>query len=131
MNYSIMTIAAMLLERSGDSGSTIFSLLQWAALLLGYWILFMKAGEEGWMSLVPLLGTYKMFEMVYGNGWKMLLMLVPGLNIVLWIGYCIRFAQVFDRHWAFGIGMLFCPQIMILYFAFSSARYTGPVYKFI
>ncbi len=131
MNYSIIAFATMLLDQSGGSGSMIFSMIQWAALILGYWLLFMKAGEEGWMSLVPLLNTYKMFEMVYGNGWKMLLLLVPGLNIAVYIGYCIRFAQVFDRHWAFGIGMLICPQIMTLYFAFSSARYTGPVYKFI
>ncbi len=127
MNY----LAIANLMESNNNGSSIFTLLLNAALILGYWFLFVKAGEPGWMSIIPFLNLYKMFEMVYGNGWKMFLLLVPGLNIVLWIGYCIRFAQVFDRHWVFGLGMLFLPQLFTLYFAFSSARYTGPVYKFI
>lgn len=130
MGY-LTTILPMLLERGESAGSTVFGLLVWGALLLGWWLIFVKAGEEGWMSLVPILSSYKMFDIVYGNGWKMLLMLVPGLNIVVYFGFCIRFAQVFDRHWAFGIFMAFCPQLMLLYFAFSGANYTGPVYKFI
>lgn len=130
MDY--LNFAAMLDTGSGGSMSgQIFSLLFSAVMLLANWFLFEKAGEPGWMSLIPFLSSYKLFEIVYGNGWKFLLMLVPGLNIVLGILFSFRMAEAYGCSLLHGFILLFFAPIGILMLAFGKARYCGPVYKFI
>ena len=103
----------------------------WAALLVANWFLFEKAGEPGWYSIIPFFSIYKMFEIVYGNGWKALLLLVPLLNIVVGIAFAFRYAQAYGQGILWGFIMLFFPNIATLYLAFGPAKYTGPTYSFI
>lgn len=128
MDYTLM---ANMLESNESAGSTIFNLILWGALLLANWFLFEKAGEPGWYSIIPLFSIYKMFEIVYGNGWKALLLLVPLLNIVVGVAFAFRYAQAYGQGILWGFIMLFFPNVATLYLAFGPARYTGPVYKFI
>jgi hypothetical protein len=124
--------ALLLFDSDSSSGSgVVFNLLLWGAMVLANWFLFEKAGEPGWKSLIPFYNLYTMFDIVYGNGLKCLLLLVPFLNIALVIMYCFRFVKAYGMHWAFGIGMLFVPQLITLIAAFGPFRYTGPEYKFI
>lgn len=110
-----------------SGGNPIISLIIWAALVLAYWFIFMKANEPGWKSIVPFLNTWTMFELAYGgSGWKMILYLVPGLNIVVHVAFSIRFAQAFGMHWAFGLGLAFLPNIFYLILAFGPFTYRGP-----
>ena len=115
----------------GGAGSTIFSLILGAALVLGDWILFEKAGEPGWKSIVPGLNIWTMFDLAYGAGWKCLLLLVPLFNIVVWCAFCIRFCKAFGCHFIFGIAMWFLPSFVLLFLAFSKVRYEGPTYSFL
>ena len=45
------------------------------------WRIFQKMGRKGWEGIIPLYNTYVLFEELYGNGWRMLLMLIPIYNI--------------------------------------------------
>lgn len=118
-------------DGGGSTGSMIFSLLLNAALLVANWFLFEKAGEDGWKSIVPIYSLYKQFEIVYGNGWKFLLLLVPILNLVVGVAFSFRFAQAYGKGILFGFGMLFFSPIFTLILAFGSAKYHGPTYSFI
>ncbi len=131
MSYTIMLLANLYESNGGGAGSSVISLIFSGVMLLANWFLFEKAGEPGWMSLVPFLNTYKMFEIVYGSGWKFLLLLVPILNIAVIIGYAFRLAEAYGKGIVFGFINLFFAPIGTLLLAFGNARYAGPVYKFI
>lgn len=110
---------------SGGGGNPFLSLAVSAAMILAYWFIFMKANEPGWKSIVPFLNTWTMFELAYGAGWKMLLLLVPGLNIVVYFAFNIRFAQSFGKSWLFGLGLCFLPPVFFLILAFGGCTYHG------
>ena len=45
--------------------------------LAASWRIYQKMGRKGWEGIVPFYNTYVLFEELYGNGWRMLLMLIP------------------------------------------------------
>ena len=51
--------------------------------LAASWRIYQKMGRKGWEGIVPFYNTYVLFEELYGNGWRMLLMLIPIYNIYL------------------------------------------------
>lgn len=99
--------------------------------IIAWWKIFTKAGEAGWKALIPLYGTYIMFKILYGNGWKFLLCLVPILNIVLAIMMYVRLGQRFGKSTGFIIGLLFLGPIFELILAFDDSAYQGPHNGFI
>ncbi len=119
-------------EQSGGGGSSVFSFLMSIAMLVAWWFLFNKAGEEGWKAIIPFYDIYTMFDIVYGNGWKALLLLVPILNVVLLILFPFRLCQAYGKGIGFGILTFLFSPIMMLYLAFDkNTTYYGPVASFI
>ena len=131
MYYPYLPAMFTVLQKRDSVGGTMFYLLVCGVMLLAQWFLFEKAGEPGWQCIVPFYNIYKLFDIVYGSGWKCFLLLVPGLNIVLGILFCFRLAQAYGKGILHGFILLFAAPIGILMLAFGSARYCGPVYKFI
>lgn len=107
--------------------ATVVSLL----LFIANWKLFAKAGEAGWKSLIPIYSSYIYFKIVYGNGWKFLLLLVPILNIVFEFGFNIRLAQAYGKSVAFGIGLILLNPIFMLMLAFGDSSYRGSYHGFV
>ena len=107
--------------------SLIISLVSIVAM----WFLFEKAGESGIVSIIPIYGTWKMYEIVYGSGWKCLLLFVPVLGyVVSWMFY-IRLAQVFGKGALDIFLLLFFTPIGLLKLAFGNARYHRPCRSFL
>ena len=50
--------------------------------ILAMWMLFVKADKAGWRSLIPLLNVYTLCQIADGSGWKFILFLIPGVNVV-------------------------------------------------
>lgn len=94
--------------------------------VIAYWKLFTKARKPGWHAIVPYLNLYTLFDVIYGNGWKFLLMLVPGLNAVLAIMMMVRLGQSFNKSTGFILGLIFLTPIFLMILAFGDARYRGP-----
>ncbi len=44
--------------------------------LVFWWVMFERAGIQGWFSLIPFVNLWKMCEVIYGAGWKMFLLLI-------------------------------------------------------
>lgn len=97
--------------------------------LIASWKLFTKAGEEGWKSLIPFYNTYTLFKIVYGNGWRFLLLLIPIVNIVIIIKLYLDMAKAYGKPAIFGVGLLFLNFIFVMILSFGSAKYKGPVGK--
>lgn len=95
-------------------------------ILVATWKLFTKAGKPGWAAIVPFYNNYCMFEMVFGNGWLFLLLLVPCVNVI--IGFMLNFklAKSFGQGTAFGLGLIFLYPIFICILGFGKYDYIGP-----
>jgi len=93
--------------------------------VVAIWKVFEKAGHAGWKALIPFYGSYTLFDIVFGNGWKFLLLFVPCVNIIFGIMLMLKLAKVFGKETSFGIGLIFLPTIFLLILAFGSAEYVG------
>ena len=107
--------------------SIVVSLL----ILAANWKIYTKAGEAGWKSLIPIYNTYVLYKIVYGSGWKFLLLFVPILGEIVAIVFCFRLAQAFGKGFLFGLGILLFPYIALLDLGFGRVSYQGPTFSFI
>lgn len=87
------------------------------------WFIFKKAGREGWEGIIPVYNTYVQMELLYGNGMKFLLFLIPFYNIYLIFKLCIDWAHAFNKSTGFGLGLVFLAPIFTIILAFSDAQY--------
>ncbi|MCR5718217.1 MAG: DUF5684 domain-containing protein [Oscillospiraceae bacterium] len=123
---------AGLAELLSSGVSNVVSLAIGILSIVALWFLFTKAGKEGWKAIIPFLNCYEEYDIVYGNGWKCLLLLVPILNIAVSIMFSFRLAQAYGKGTGFAILTIFFPQIMMLIMAFdSNTQYVGPCDKFL
>jgi hypothetical protein len=93
-----------------------------------FWIIFAKAGEPGWASLIPIYNAFVAARMVDGVKW-FVLFLIPPITIVAmfwWIFvYPFALANKFGKGAGFGLGLLFFGLIFYPILAFGSAQYQG------
>ena len=64
---------------------------------VGLWKLFEKAGTPGWFALIPVYNWYCMIKLSGRPGWWLILMLIPGLNILVGIGILIDFLKSYGK----------------------------------
>ena len=93
--------------------------------IMAFWKIFEKAGQKGWYSLIPFYDSYKMFEIVFGNGWDFLLMFVPFVNFIAGIVLSYQLGKVFGRSTGFCLGLVFFPYIFSLILGFGDSEYVG------
>ena len=117
---------------AANTGSNVITILTTVMSIAGLWFLFVKANEDGWKAIIPFYNAYTAFDIVYGNGLKALMLLVPGLQIVVGIMFSYRLAQVFGKDTIFSILTVLFSPIMMLVIAFTpDSNYQGPCDKFI
>lgn len=115
----------------GDLSSTFMIVCNITTLIIcilfiaASWKVLTKAGQPGWACLIPFYSQYKMFEIVYGSGWKFLLLLIPLYNIYLAIKYNIDLAHAYGQSTGFGIGLIFLQAIFIPILGFGKSEYIG------
>ena len=91
--------------------------------IVGQWKYFEKMGRQGWEGIVPIYNAYVLFEELYGNGWRMLLMLIPLYNIYLAFKVNIDLAHAFGLGAGFGIGLTLLNPIFTCILGFGNAAY--------
>ena len=105
---------------------TLFiSILIMAFFIFVYWIIFTKAGEEGWKSLIPIYNVYILYKITWGNGLIFLLLLVPFVNFIVGILTINKLSKCFGHGLGFTLGLLFLPIIFLPLLAFGDSRYEG------
>jgi len=119
----------LLAQSDGGGGSAIFWVLYIAfivAYLVAGWVVFTKAGQEGWKSLIPIYNLYVLLKIVGRPGWWLLLFLVPFVNFVIWIIVALDLAKSFGKGTGFAIGLILLTPLFYLILAFGDATYRGP-----
>jgi hypothetical protein len=92
-----------------------------------YWKLFTKAGKPGWASIIPIYSTLVQLEILGREWFWLLLMLIPGVNLVILVAMMLDLAKVFGKDTSFGCLMVLFPYVMIPVLALGDAKYLGPI----
>ncbi|MCK5665030.1 MAG: hypothetical protein KAI17_16175, partial [Thiotrichaceae bacterium] len=92
-------------------------------MLVAMWKIFLKAGQPGWASIIPIYNTYVMLVIAGKPGWWLLLMFVPVVNIVVQIMMLVGIATNFGKGVGYALGMIFLPIIFYPMLAFGGAEY--------
>lgn len=90
--------------------------------------LFSRAGEAGWKGFVPIVNMWTLFKLVYGNGAKMFLLLIPFYNIYIAIKSSLDTAKAYKQPVYIGVLLIFVPVVGYALMTFvNKAQYFGPV----
>jgi len=123
-----------MLAKTGDladqlEGAFTLIIVMYIALIVlmtaSWWVLFTKAGQPGWASIIPIYNMYIMFKMIDKPGVWVVYMLIPIVNIICAITLCSQLAKVFGRGAGTAIGLFFLGFIFVPILAFGSAKYGG------
>ena len=92
-------------------------------LIVSMWMIFEKAGEAGWKSLIPFYSSYKLFQIATDHGWMFLLVYVPIIGWIFQVYMVYKLAGAFGKGIGFTVGMVFLPIVFYPILAFGSSEY--------
>ena len=105
----------------------IFSLVIGVLMIVALWKIFTKAGEAGWKSIIPFLNTFVLFRIAGLNPWLFLLMLIPFVNLVVWIVVSLKLGERFGKGTAWTIFLLIIFSVIgYLILGFGGDQYRRP-----
>ncbi len=118
---------AMQVEDGGEPSALglIVALAFIILMIASVWKVYIKAGEPGWASIVPIYNAIVMLRIAGRPAWWFLLFLVPFLNLVIVVIVTLNFASSFGKSALFGVGLILLPFIFWPLLAFGSAAYQG------
>jgi hypothetical protein len=95
-------------------------------MVASMWKIFTKAGEVGWMSLIPILNLLILLKITGKPVIWILFLCIPLVNMVFAFLLAVELAKAFGQSMGFALGMLFLPFIFYPMLGFGSATYLGP-----
>jgi len=90
------------------------------------WRIYQKAGKPGWAAIVPIYNFIVLMEIIGKPWWWLLLMLIPGVNIVLGVWATNLLSKSFGQGVGFTLGLIFLSIIFYPMLAFGNYEYKGP-----
>ena len=95
-------------------------------IVAGWWMMFTKAGEAGWKSIIPIWNFLIVLKIVGREWWWIILAIIPIVNIIIWLIVSLDLAKSFGRGTGFGVGLFFLSFIFAPILGFGSDTYKGP-----
>ncbi len=89
-------------------------------VIASLWKVFQKAGQPGWSAIVPIYNAYVWLKIAEKPAWWLVLMFVPGVNIICSVMVSMAISERFGRSTGFGVGLA------LLGFLFYPALAFGP-----
>ncbi|MGH7751788.1 MAG: DUF5684 domain-containing protein [Gemmatimonadales bacterium] len=90
------------------------------------WKIFTKAGKPGWASIIPIYNLVVWLDIVGKPVWWIILLLIPIVNIFVYIIMYHGLSKAFGKGVGFTLGLIFLGIIFFPILAFGSAQYTRP-----
>lgn len=120
-------------EEAGSGG--VMGGLIGAVIMLGFmglmiasmWKVFVKAGQPGWASIVPIYNLVTMLKIVGKPTWWLVMFCIPLVNFYALYVVSTGIAKSFGKSSGFGLGLMFLGFIFFPMLAFGDARYIGAV----
>jgi hypothetical protein len=109
-----------------SAATWIFYLAFYVLSVAGLWMMFVKAGEEGWKALIPIWNTLVLLKIVGRPWWWIILFLIPIVGFVMWIIVANDTSKSFGRGAGTTVGLVFLTFIFTLIIGFGSSEYQGP-----
>ncbi len=103
----------------------IISLIISLLMIVSTWVIFEKAGDAGWKSIVPIYNCYVLMEVSGCPGWWVVLMFIPIVNMVFFLLAMLSLAGKFGKGALFGVGLWLLPMIFLPWLAFDGSQYEG------
>jgi hypothetical protein len=94
-------------------------------IFASWWRIFTKAGQPGWMALIPILNILTLLKIVNKPLWWVVGFCIPGVSFVMHILLALEVAKAFGQGTGFAVGLIFLPIVFYPILAFSSATYMG------
>src|SRR5687767_953845 len=85
-----------------------------------------KAGQPGWAAIIPIYNVVVLLRIAGKPLWWIILLIIPLVNIIVWIIVSVAIANNFGRGTLFGIGLLVLGIIFYPILAFGDATYQAP-----
>jgi len=105
----------------------IFTIIPFFLLLIvSKWIIYKKAGKEGWESIIPIYSSYVLLKIAGKPGWWLFLFLIPLVNVIFYIMTIHALSKSFGKNEGFTIGLILLGFIFYPMLAFGNATYTDP-----
>lgn len=114
------------ISNSMNTTTYLISVVFYVLYVIAMWKIFKKADEPGWTSIIPILNVYKLYKISMGNGWLALLLLIPVVNVVIYIIMNIKLAKAFGKGGGFALGLILLNTIFVLILGFGKDQYIGP-----
>jgi hypothetical protein len=92
-------------------------------IIVALWVIFEKAGESGWKSLVPIYNIYILLLISGLPGWWLIMFFIPVVGFVFSILLVLALAKKFGKGALFGIGLFLLPIIFYPLLAFGGSQY--------
>ena len=103
------------------------------------WIIFRKARQPGWASIVPFYNDYITYKIFWGNGWMFLLpvactvlSLIPAFGVLLGLAALViraltlyKKSESFEKGIGFAVGLFFIEPVFNAILAFGGSVYKG------
>ena len=106
-------------------------------VIIAWWKIFTKAGQEGWKSIIPFYNVYIMLGIVGMSPmlmWIMIGLFIPFVNFIAGIAWFVvsimmyhKLSLAFGKGIGYTLGLIFLHPIFALMLAFGNAKYTAPV----
>jgi hypothetical protein len=136
MLHAVTTLTAIAPFAQYDEGpgaaggifAGVFGLVWLAILVLcivGFWKVFVKAGEPGWAAIVPIYNLIVLLKIAGRPIWWIILFLIPLVNLIVAILVSLDIAKKFGQSTGFGIGLALLPMIFYPVLGFGKATYKG------
>lgn len=113
----------------GGIAGLVFIVIYLAIIVLviaGMWKMFAKAGQPGWLSIIPIVNMYFILKIVGRPWWWLILMFIPFISIIFAIIVMLDLAKSFGKGIAFAVGLILLSFVFIPILGFGSAEYQGP-----
>jgi hypothetical protein len=92
-------------------------------IIIGMWKVFEKAGKPGWAAIIPIYNIIVLLEITGKPIWWFILMLIPLVNLIVFIIVLVELARRFGKGVGFAIGLLILPFVFYPVLGFGSAQY--------
>ena len=82
-------------------------------MVLCLWTMLERLQKRGWIALIPIYRFIVLFKAVGISPWLVILMLIPGVNLIMRTVFYVFIARRFDRSYWMGPGLLILPLVFL------------------